>query len=87
MNMKHPFYSLLKSFVKLLIVGRLTLSYLEPGSSSFLLKILISSLVELVVFFRQIWGYFLLLISKLTGNKTAEPATAVSQQPSDNEVQ
>jgi hypothetical protein len=85
--MKHPFYSLFKSFVRLLVVGKFALSYLEPGSSSFLLKILISSLVGLVVFFRQIWGYFLLLISKLTGNKTAEPATAVSQQPSDNEVQ
>ena len=81
------------SFVKrrrllsIIFIGKLVFAYLEPGSSSFLLKILISSLVGLVVFFRQILGYARLLFNKLTGKKKVEQATAVSQQPSKNEGQ
>lgn len=77
------FLTALKNLFGVLTLGKLSLAYLEPGSSSFLLKILISSLVGLVVFFRQIWGYLRLLLNKLTQKKQA---TAVSQQSSKNEV-
>ena len=86
MKKKIRFYPLIHSFAALLLLKKLGLSYLEPGSSSFLLKILISSLVGLVVFFRQILGYIRLLMSKLSGKKMVEAKTAVSQPSSDSEV-
>jgi hypothetical protein len=71
------------------ILFKLATSYLEPGSSSFLLKILISSLVGFVVFFRQIWGYARAVWSRLTG-KNPEPIeleTAVTDLPPQNKIQ
>ena len=75
------FTSLVKKLVPFWLLGRLSLAYLEPGSSSFLLKILISSLVALVVFFRQIWSYGRMLISKLSGKGKPEQETAVAPAP------
>ncbi len=76
---------LLSSFILI----KLATSYLEPGSSSFLLKILISSLVALVVFFRQIWSYVQVVWGKLSGKqpKPVELETAVSEQSAQNEIQ
>lgn len=77
----------LKLLLKLLIIGKVVFSYLEPGSSTFLLKIIISSLVGLVVFFRQIFGYFRLLFNKVTKKSSIERETAVRQVPPKNELQ
>jgi len=80
-----PLQQILSTF----ILFRLTAAYLEPGSTSFLLKILISSLVALVVFFRQIRSYAQVVLGKLTGKQTksVEIETAVSEQSPQNEIQ
>ena len=71
------------------ILFKLATSYLEPGSSSFLLKILISSLVALVVFFRQIWSYAQAVVGRLSGKRPepVEMETAVTDPPPQNEIQ
>lgn len=71
-----------------LILFKLAASYLEPGSSSFLLKLLVSGLVGLVVFFRQIWGFARALWRRLAGMR-ASPAksNAPTQPPAQNEIQ
>jgi hypothetical protein len=70
-----------KRLVTFLLLGKLSTAYLEPGSSSFLLKILISSLVALVVFFRQIWSYGRMLFGKLSGKRQVDQETAVAPAP------
>lgn len=80
---------MLQKLLSLCILFKLATSYLEPGSSSFLLKIVISSLVALVVFFRQIWGYARAVWTRYSG-KRVEPAkveTAVNDQSLQNEIQ
>jgi len=71
------------------ILFKLATAYLEPGSSSFLLKILISSLVAFVVFFRQIWSYVRAVLAKLSGKQPekVELETAVPEQSPQNEIQ
>jgi hypothetical protein len=89
MLQKSQISTLLQKLLPTFILFRLTTAYLEPGSSSFLLKILISSLVALVIFFRQIWGYARAVWGKLA-SKRAEPvdqSTAVPPRPPQNEIQ
>jgi hypothetical protein len=50
-------------------------AYLEPGAGSFLLKILISSLVGFILVFRRIWSTIRFLFSKKDSKKQEkEPA-------------
>lgn len=80
---------MMQKLFHIFILFKLAASYLEPGSSSFLLKILISSLVALVIFFRQIWGYVQAVLGRLSG-KQPEPVeleTAVTDPPPQNELQ
>jgi hypothetical protein len=57
-----------------LILARLTLAYLEPSPSSFLLKILISGLAGLVLAYRFIWRTIRLLFSKFVSGKKKKAA-------------
>ena len=80
---------MLQKLIQIFLLYKLTASYLEPGSSSFLLKILISSLVGFIVFFRQIWGYVRAVWGKMSG-KQPEPVeleTSVTDPPPQNEIQ
>lgn len=89
MMQKGPTSTPLQKLLRAFLLFKLATAYLEPGSSSFLLKILISSLVALAIFFRQIWGYVRLVWARLSG-KQAEPVeleTAVPDQPPQNEIQ
>lgn len=81
--------SKLHHLVKITLLLKLTTFYLEPGSSSFLLKILISSLVALVVFFRQIWSYVRTIFVKVTGRRLEpiEKNAAVAEQPPQNKIE
>ena len=89
MNVKRSSYFLLALFSKMFLLFKLATTYLEPGSSSFLLKILISSLVGFVVFFRQIWSYVQAILNKATGKQSPiveQNSDLVEQSPQD-EVQ
>jgi hypothetical protein len=86
---KNQMATSLQKLLRMFMLLKVATSYLEPGSSSFLLKILISSLVAFAIFFRQIWGYVRLVWARLSG-KQAEPVeleTAVPDQPPQNEIQ
>ncbi len=89
MKQKGQISVMLQKILSTFILFRLTTAYLEPGSTSFLLKILISSLVALVVFFRQIWSYARAVLGRLTGKQTEsiEIETAVAKQSPQNEIQ
>ena len=63
---------------RITLLAKLAAAYLEPGSTSFLLKILISGLVGIAVFFRQIWSYLRILGKKIRALKQETPITAVS---------
>ncbi|WP_420643499.1 hypothetical protein [Candidatus Leptofilum sp.] len=60
------------------LLTKIGAAYLEPGSTSFLLKIIISGLVGIVIFFRQIWSYIRLLWDKIRGKKKEVSVTAVA---------
>jgi hypothetical protein len=51
------------------VLVRLSHSYLEPGTTSFLLKILISSLVGIVLVSRHVWKGIRFLLSKVSPPK------------------
>jgi hypothetical protein len=80
---------LLLYFAKIFFLTKLSTFYLEPGSSSFLLKMLISSLIGFVVFFRQIWSYVRAMLSKVSGQqkKPIIKNDDLIEQQSQNEIQ
>ncbi len=51
------------------VLAGLARAYLEPGATSFLLKIIISSLVGIVLVFRPVWRSIRLLFSKPDSRK------------------
>lgn len=89
MMQKSQMRTVLKKILPSLILFKITTAYLEPGSSSFLLKILVSGLVGFVVFFRQIWSYVRAVWGKLSGKQreSVEMETAVTDPPPQNEIQ
>lgn len=89
MRQKSQIPNLFQKSLNAFLLLKLATAYLEPGSSSFLLKILVSSLVAFVVFFRQIWSYVQAVLGRLSGKQTesTEEDTAVPNQPSQNEIQ
>ena len=54
------------------ILVRVSQSYLEPGTTSFLLKILISFLVGIVLVSRHVWRSIRFLLSKVSPQKKSE---------------
>lgn len=52
-----------------LLLIRLAPAYLEPGSTSFLLKILIAGLTGILLVYRGFWKSLRHLISKLTSRR------------------
>jgi hypothetical protein len=67
--------SLVLSLLSFWVLVRIAQSYLEPGGTSFLLKIVISCLAGAIVVFRQFRGSIRLLLSKLFSRR---PKQAVS---------
>jgi hypothetical protein len=49
------FYFIKKFWVLFNNLARIPFSYIEPGRSKFLLKVLISALVGVVIFLRPLW--------------------------------
>lgn len=89
MLQKRPSFLILRLFARMFLLFQLATSYLEPGSSSFLLKIIISSLVGFVVFFRQIWSYVQAILNKATGKRPpiVEQNSDLTEQSPQDEVQ
>ena len=73
-----PYRRSMHSFIMTALVfrmlTRLALAYLEPGSTSFLLKIIISGLAGFVLASRYIWKTLRTLHAKLTSRQPQEEA-------------
>jgi hypothetical protein len=54
--------------------------YLDPGSGSFLIQLLIGGVVGLVLVVRTFWGRIKLFINNLLGRETAEIAQATDTE-------
>ena len=63
-------WSFVLNTLSLCVLVRVAHSYLEPGGTSFLLKILISCLVGIVLVFRRFSGSIRLLFSQLISRRT-----------------
>ena len=60
--------------------GYLSYAYIEPGATSFLLKIVISGLVAIVLLFRGAWRMIRLLFSKPASPKQEQGPTDSPEQ-------
>ncbi len=68
-----------KGYLFLKFLSHLSHSYLEPGSSSFLLKIIISSLAGIALFFKHIWAIIKPLYLQLFSKKPVQVAKPVDE--------
>jgi hypothetical protein len=72
--------SLVLSLLSFWVLVRVAQSYLEPGGTSFLLKILISFLAGAIVVFRQFRGGIRLLFSKLFSRRPKQTVSPGQSQ-------
>jgi hypothetical protein len=57
--------------VPVLILVRLTLSYLQPGPASFFIKIIISGLAGLLLTYRHVWKILQSIFTKRSSGRSA----------------
>ena len=68
----HSYQSFALKVISFWILARVSQSYLEPGTTSFLLKIVVSSLVGLVLVSRHIWRTIRSLFAKVSPQRENE---------------
>jgi hypothetical protein len=65
-----------------------TYAYLDPGSGSFIIQLLIGGLVAFLVVLRGYWGRIRGFFTKKTGSNASEaPATSTHEESSVNEIE
>ena len=82
MKTSKPFgQSLFQNGVSLFILFNLVNTYLEPGATSFILKVIISALAGIAVAFRYIKGAFQVLFSKTVRDKQTDEQKEKEEDP------